>query len=490
MANLDQIDHFVFLMLENRSFDHMLGYLSRSDTPSPIAVDGLSTDPVWLESKANYEADGKPPSRIEKLGASQLIDDPPHGWENVDLQINTPGDLPGPNPMGGFVKTYVDAWEAEEHRRPADPAAVMGYYDHNAVWAFDFLARNYRVCDRWFTPLPTGTQPNRLMAMGGHTTIRRNKKPIIPDHDLVYDWLKRHDKKWRTYISGGGLPFFALMPRWWDEVLESVLFKGKFRNFRKLREHWLSDDELPPVIFIEPAYSELKGDRANDDHAPTRIKGGQVLVADLYDILTSHERRWAKTLLIITYDEHGGFFDHAKPLRITKQVGNHLFKETGPRVPALLVSPLVDAGVKFSEEVDHTAVLALLAEKFTEDVPYSDEVKARHDLYPAFGKLSNALRSTPRPGPVPKLRRPLSVNFLSALSDGLKSMVGASPSFLAPDDAPPDAGTPTAVAFDEAVRETLRKRPDLFGDDEWEGLQSAAAKLPPEPTDGDHIGSR
>ena len=75
---LNDIEHFVFLMLENRSFDHMLGYLSRADTPDPLPVEGLRSDDAWKDATANYESPAKA-WRVEKLDPDQKIDDPPHG---------------------------------------------------------------------------------------------------------------------------------------------------------------------------------------------------------------------------------------------------------------------------------------------------------------------------------------------------------------------------------------------------------------------------
>ena len=479
---LSKIEHIVFLMLENRSFDHMLGYLSREDTPNPLPVDGHHADDAWKDKTANFEAPGKQPEQIRRIAAGQKIDDPPHGFERVKQQIDTAPGLPGPRPMGGFVKTYVDGWLKDDKRRPADAGAVMGYYDGDAVWAYDFLARNYCVCDRWFTPLPAGTQPNRLMGMGGHTKIRKNRT-LLPRHDLVYDWLKRNKVGWLVYRDGP-LPFFALMPKWWDDIIGSMGETGRFRAFDRLRSDWASAP-VPPVLFIEPAYSEMRGDKANDDHAPTRITGGQKLVADVYDILTSNPQRWAKTLLVITYDEHGGFFDHVPPLPIRKQVNAHLFESSGPRVPALLVSPFVDPGQVFHEQVDHTAFLALLAERFTPATPYSKEVGDRHASFPPFGKLSKALRGTARAGPPPELKRP-AVQMIAA---GVESATGIELAGLAGQDRAPDAGTPTAIAFDKAARKTAARRPDLLADRDWQDLsQYVATTAPPVPTPQDHIG--
>lgn len=87
---------------------------------------------------------------------------------------------------------------------------------------FDFLARTYTVCDHWFSALPTGTQPNRLMAMSGTTGITDNARLFLPDQPLVCAWLSEHGITWCAYQSGHFLPFFALMRKLQDEIANSL----------------------------------------------------------------------------------------------------------------------------------------------------------------------------------------------------------------------------------------------------------------------------
>src|SRR3546814_8025479 len=157
----------VFVMLENRSVDHMLGYLSLDETARGLPVDGLRSDKAWQWPWANLARGAEYP--IRQIPGTQPIDeDPPHGREAIEMQIGTAPRGPGPERMGGFVETYMRA-----HKHPADPGVVMGHYIAEDVPTFDFLAHNFCVCDRWFTPLPLGTQANRLMAIDRKST-RRN----------------------------------------------------------------------------------------------------------------------------------------------------------------------------------------------------------------------------------------------------------------------------------------------------------------------------
>jgi len=178
---LTDIETIVVVILENRSFDHMLGYLSLASANPPMAVEGLRDDPAWRRAHANsYQGTAYP---IHPLGpAVQEIDDPPHEQVTIAGQINTPPFPASPDKMGGFVESYM-----KRDPPPGDRTRVMGYYTRDAVPTFDFFARNFVVCDHWFSALPTGTQANRLMAMGGESSIVDNAPVYLPAQDLAYD---------------------------------------------------------------------------------------------------------------------------------------------------------------------------------------------------------------------------------------------------------------------------------------------------------------
>ncbi|HET7879795.1 MAG TPA: alkaline phosphatase family protein [Acetobacteraceae bacterium] len=390
-SNLDLIDTIVFLVMENRSFDHMLGYLNLPG-PSRMALEGLQADPAWLRQHAN--------SGVEPFEfADGPVDDPPHEKATIAIQLGTPTTPGGPCPMDGFVDSY-----RMRTPPPRDERLVMGHYTASSVPIFDFLARNYTVCDHWFASLPTGTQANRLMAMSGATSITDNAPLFLPDQQLVYDWLTDHAVSWCAYQSGGFLPFFALMPRWQDEIATSLALDAlvshahpRFRRFSNFARDWQTEQNMPAVIFIEPEYTDGPHIEPNDDHPPTGVAPGQALLRDVYLALISNPTRWARTLLVVSYDEHGGFYDHVPPLDIPTSLLNHgntpVFVTTGVRVPALLVSPLVERGAVFSGMLDHTSFLQLIAGKFGQGF-YSPAVANRQ---PALARLSDAItRATPR----------------------------------------------------------------------------------------------
>jgi len=401
-GNLDLVDTIVILILENRSFDHVLGYLSKGAGGLP--VEGIRDDPAWLAQHANsWNGNSYPPHAISRMS----FVDPPHGSRAIADQIGRvpAGQTP---PMDGFVKVY-----ATGNPKPDDPSLVMGHYGAAEVPMYDFLARNYAVCDHWFAALPAGTQPNKLMAMSGTTPLVDNASVLLPDQPLVYDWLTQHRVRWCVYQSGDYFPFFTLMPRWIGEIATSLSIGtgGRFRRLKSFAADWQAAAPPPSVIFIEPEYSDGPHDSPNDDHPPTTISRGQILVRDLYAALIANPARWQRTMLIITYDEHGGFYDHVPPLPIVtdvKTTAGFLVRlaSSGVRVPGLVVSPLVEPGTVHARPLDHTSILQLLADKFAGGQPYSDAVARRQPFLSPLAAVRT--RGAPRAAtpPAPALAAP------------------------------------------------------------------------------------
>lgn len=452
------IDHVVVLMLENRSFDHMLGYLSLDETGDKLPVDGLHSDPAWRNSFANV-ANGHPYPPHRLASAETVTDDPPHDQASIDHQINTAPAGPGPNRMGGFVQSFLAA-----HPGTADPGAVMGYYDGDTLRAYDFLARHFCVCDQWFSAVPLGTQANRLMAMSGESKVLDNVT-VLPDQSLVYDWLNARKIPWRVYVSGGYAPFFLMMRRWAATIVESLaLGNGNFRRSHALANDWRSPGAFPNVVFVEPEYADAPVSYPNDDHPPAPVERGQEFVWEIYNVLISNPDRWQRTLLIITYDEHGGFFDHATPPAIATEINGVSLVTTGPRVPALLISPWVAARQVFSEALDHTSILQLFADLFTSDGKYSDPVTARQKH---FGRIALALANQARTD----IPRPSTGVRMGAVRTEAVEKAGS---------APP---TTNAAALDAVAREMAQQHPEWMNSPEWRQMKEyLETNEPPVPS--------
>jgi phospholipase C len=376
---LENIKTIVLLMFENRSFDHLLGHLS---------YDGINTKADGLTSPLSqypniYNGSTYTPFRIKSDTALSV--DLPHELEWISMQLGkSPAN--GQYQMDGFVEAYMKETGAPPNKKP-DP---LGFYSREQVPITSFLASTYTVCDRWFATLPTSTQPNRTMAFCGDTTIDHTKTQLIKADGNIYDWMSNAGVKWRVYHDG--LSFFILYSSLWGHVLGP-----RFRDYESLYSDFKTeaDDSFPEVIVVEPSYADsphFGSDQPNDNHPPLAIGFGEEFLRRTYEAVTCNPARWGNTLMIVYYDEHGGFYDHVPPppLNYTVNGGDNThFTTLGVRIPGILISPYVEKGSVTHLQLDHTSVLQLLAEKFTPGKPYSATVDSRKNQ--GIHSLSEAL---------------------------------------------------------------------------------------------------
>lgn len=368
---LDPIKNIIIVMMENRSFDHIFGYLSLPPT-SRANIEGLSNDPAWLTRFTNTDqGQAYQPFPNPDPHTMSAEFDPPHERTNVAANLGTLQN--GVYPMNGFVSGIPTNISNDPEVRKL----VMGYFGANQVPISDFFARNFTICDNWFSSLPAGTQANRLVAMSGFSIINVNHT-ILPEQDLVYDWLDQHGISWCVYHQG--IPFFTMMPKWIPEILLSK----KFRTFQDFESDLvnLPPGQLPQVMFIEPTYQDAPHlGFSTDQHAPSGVDNGEEFLMQVYNAVSNSPSFWQGALLIVDYDEHGGFFDHVSPPMIpTAAPQNATYTEgfisLGVRTPGCVISPFVQQGYVSKALLDHTSVLKLLGEKFGNG-SYSDLVDSR-----------------------------------------------------------------------------------------------------------------
>jgi phospholipase C len=441
MANpVSQINTIVLLIFENRSFDHMLGHLSL-EKKQPKA-DGLK-EPL-TDYINRYEGDEYIPYPI--TSDTTLPFDPPHEFDEVDVQLRKGAN--GQFTMSGFVEAYAKRTNVPPNRQ-TEP---MSFFPSTLVPITSFLASNFCVCNRWFTPLPTSTQPNRTMAFTGETAIHHTKLQAIPATNNIFKWMDKNGVRWRVYHDG--LSFFALYPSLWPHVLGNQFRDYEFL-FRDMTTE--SEDTAPQVIIVEPSYQSaphIGSDRPNDNHAPLAIGWGEEFLRRTYQAVTANQKRWKNTLMVVYYDEHGGFYDHVPPppVSYTTVGGGHTFHSLGPRVPAFLVSPMVERKSVTNALFDHTSVLQLLAERFTPGQPYSDSVDQRRKGNPGIQSLSVALTEK-RSGKAPDApSQPIEVR--SALGRSIQRT---------PNDAMTQSFEEAALLMlQQKPSETLEKYPELL----------------------------
>jgi phospholipase C len=375
-ARLEQIEHVVVVMLENRSFDHMLGYLS---LPSELggagrgAVDGL-TGP--RENVNSHEGIDYPIHHLSQTAFKGEAEDPDHSARSVDEQLAEGG--------AGFVKNFARSSKARAAKLGVpvpEPGLVMGYYDAEDLPVYDHLASEYCVVDRWFSSVPGATWPNRLYSMAGRAAGSRDDvSPPIYALPSFARYLDEHDVDWRWYSFDPATlraadPAYRLSNHHRFSFLDSRSLRIGERAVGELTEEGPSflDDvangKLPAVSWIDPRFKDLRvlGPDSNDDHPPSDVIAGQDLILTIYHALSS-AKTWAKTLLVITYDEHGGFYDHVPPPAAVDD--DHEFQRLGVRVPTLLVSPLVARGSSCTEllgsdfHFDHTSLIKTILMRF------------------------------------------------------------------------------------------------------------------------------
>ena len=371
------IKHVVVLMLENRSFDSVLGKV-RDGTRG---FDGLTGE----ESNIWHKPDGTT-QRVPVWNepgmdaATTMIPNPDPGELFADIAVQING-LDGASPMGGFVDNYM----RQPGTAPRDPRAVMHYFTPGQLPVLSTLATAFGVSDRWFASAPCQTWPNRFFVHCGTAGGWVNNAPYHFPYTMptVFNLLEAVGKTWRIYFHD--VPQASTLSRIWREST-----KG-FRPFATFLAD-AGNGTLPSYSFIEPRYftDVLLGQVPNDEHPPHDILLGEALIASVYNALRAGPG-WRETLLVIAYDEHGGCYDHVPPPPATPPgppYGNGFtFDRFGVRVPAVIVSPMIaprsiirPAGpVPF----DHTTIIATLRKLFGLG-PLTARDAAAPDLLPAL----------------------------------------------------------------------------------------------------------
>ena len=344
----DPIEHVIVLMLENRSFDHMLGVL-QSIYPKLEGIPPQGSD--------RYDTDSSTGNRYQQLPNEErrLDPSPLHEHRDVMRQIA--------NQMSGFIDDYATV----PGSKPANYPAVMGYYPMDFLPVLHTLARNFTICDHWFSSLPGPTWPNRFFAesgtCNGHVAMPEGFfHPNLPSmdqpQDTIFNRLQEKGISWGIFHYG--LPISLVLRKLWDHPFH---FHEMDQFYAMCKEPDKADARLPQYCFIEPDY---RGPDENDQHPPADVMNGEILIANVYNAVRNSPI-WNKCLLVVTYDEHGGFYDHVVPPNTAIPPEDYTeefsFTQYGPRVPALLISPR--APKTFVDTVfDHTSILRYVSDKW------------------------------------------------------------------------------------------------------------------------------
>lgn len=390
---LENIDHFVVVMMENRSLDNLLGWLYEDPKGQPSAVIPASSPPDFdgLKPDTYYNqlaGDGSP-----KVYASR----PPTSWPPVCPQ---PSQVPTPDPqeefefvtkqlfgdklpvtgelpdMSGFLKDY-----ATTKAGAASAGQIMESFGPSEAGVINTLARNFAVSDRWYASAPTQTWPNRGFVHTGSSDGHINNDDYEPyGNQTIFSVLEQQGKSWRVFHDTTFVPSLTHIQfaELWPPPLD-----GNFRRFNEFRRCCAAarpEDRLPAYSFVEPRFVPEPGEwwrlfrtrYPSDYHPPHDVLRGEQFLAEVYGAVRSSPYR-DRILLVITFDEHGGCYDHSPPPwgsvapkpGAVSRTGDFTFNRFGVRVPTIVISSYVTPGSVFRADpektpYDHASILATL----------------------------------------------------------------------------------------------------------------------------------
>ncbi|WP_327319238.1 phosphocholine-specific phospholipase C [Streptomyces sp. NBC_01235] len=389
-GSIEDVEHIVVLMQENRSFDHYFGRLRGVrgfGDPRPVTLAGGKS--VWHQADAGGKDVLPFHPDADDLGLA-FIQDLPHGWNDGHAAFN-----------GGKYDTWV----------PSKSATTMAYLTREDIPFHYALADNFTICDAYHCSFIGSTDPNRYYLWTGYTgNDGKGGGPVLGNDEVGYSWttyperLERAGVSWKIYQDvGDGLDANGSWG-WIQDAYRgnygdnSLLYFKQYQNARpgdplydKART---GTDARKGEGFFDQLKADVKGGKlpqiswvvapeAFTEHPNWPANYGAWYVAQVLDALTADPKVWAKTALFVTYDENDGFFDHLLPPfppasaaqgLSTVDVGPDVFTGDsghtagpyglGQRVPMLVVSPWSKGGYVCSETLDHTSVIRFMERRF------------------------------------------------------------------------------------------------------------------------------
>ncbi len=334
------------LMFENRSFDHMLGYL---DHPSLPRLDETVTNPRDPSDPQSGLCRAHPVT-----SDGDVPKDPGHGYADVTRQLT----CAEPPLQRAAIDNRGFAWNYGCHAKDASLACeIMAAHTPDELPALSTLAREFAVCSRWFCSVPSETWPNRLFLHGAQSEglLHNVPKPYL--HPTTFRRLEETRHRWAVYCGDLGQSLAYLNPP-----------QVPIHRFHPLHVFFedVQNGTLPEYSFVEP---RCLLPPIESQHPTAGVAGGDALLRRVYEALAANPNVWESLLFIVTFDEHGGFFDREKPPAATPPFAgagqsNFGFDVLGPRVPAVVVSPFIPPLTVDPEAHDHTSVIRTLWELF------------------------------------------------------------------------------------------------------------------------------
>jgi phospholipase C len=452
------IEHVFVLMLENRSFDHMLGFSSiegaDAETGQSTAIRGLSGTESNCWNGTEY--------RVSRRADWTMPADPSHEFPDIVRQLcGASAAYPrgGPYPPidnSGFIASYMQSGGK-------DPAEIMKCYTPDQLPVLNALAREFAVCDNWHASLPGPTWPNRMFVHAA-SSGGLDHSPATAEiaewetvsgfpfpNGSVFDRLSAMQIRRRLY-GGDDFPMLAAL---------KGIGLGDIRHYSLFAGDLQQPGYADRYVFIEPSYDALNKYRnGTSQHPLSDVTHGEALIRQTYQAIRNSPV-WDSSLLIVTWDEHGGFYDHVRP-DVAPAPGDgapskhnqsgFTFTQYGPRVPAVVISPLIPKNVVDHRLYDHASIPATLGSVFGfAPLTGRDRLAGRLD---ALCTLQVPRADTPDTLPEPAKSAAEAPDLAAPAADLAKAGVAS------PQD-PVDAGNLPAVVHSAMQQDLAVSPPDM-----------------------------
>ena len=453
-VSLQSINHIIFMLQENRSFDHYFGALRaywaangyseqpfdglpQFNSPPGPAPKNPGCDPAYT---TRCVIDTQSPEIVSYHYVTQCLETPTPFWNDSHYDLNRAYPVSGIAKLDGFVWNASE-WAYKRHLYDTKGKRAMGYYDGSDLNYYYFMASSFATSDRWFAPVMTRTPPNRMYLLAGTShghayPLNYSNSPQLSDM-TIFELLQNHGISWKIYVHPGpngktdaaSLMQISYMNQF---TFGNVIVQKYSQQIVPISQYFtdVNNGTLPQVALIEPASNVALDEHPSDIDTkyPPYIEYGAQYVASIINALMNSSS-WTSSIFILSYDEFGGFYDHVPPHRAVSPDGMppsdleasdlcyHTpsrptcdFTDTGYRVPLIVISPFTKKHYVSHTPADYTAILKLIETRF--GLPSLTKRDAAQMDMTEFFDFANAPWWTP-PTPPPQFTdRPCYLNQL------------------------------------------------------------------------------
>jgi phospholipase C len=350
------LNHIIIMLQENRSFDHYFGKLNdyRAKNGLPADVDGIPP----TASNQNF-------SRTQDITVYKLItactENPSPSWNESHFDIKRDAPASGTALMNGFAFT-AGHFARDNGLNDIEGVRVMGYYDENTLPYYYFMATQFATSDRFFSPAPTRTQPNRMYLLSATSAGKAYPPTTEQTQKNIFQLLQENNISWKIYVTDPNGTYLTAF---------TTFANAHQANIVPISQYFtdVQAGTLPSVALIESGYES-----GRDEHAPGSVQVGAQYAASIINALMASPS-WKDSVFFLSFDEGGGYYDHVPPPAAVSPDGiapNDLFPTDVPgdftiegfRIPLIVISPFTKRGFVSHTQADYTAFLKFIENRF------------------------------------------------------------------------------------------------------------------------------